>query len=100
MNQKRLFEIAARIAAGDAGHEPAFDAINKELAKAHNVDHVRSLLGQHKIKLFKEPSYPNDVPATKDDLQVGVESIDGVPLGGVHFLHKTDQGWEIVGPHV
>ena len=94
MDQKRLFAIAARI----AGHEPAFDAVNQELAKAHNVDHVRSILGQHKIKLFKEPAYPNDVPATKGDLQVGIESMNDAPLGGLHFLRKADQGWEIGGP--
>ena len=98
MNIKRLFDIAARIAGGESGHEPAFDVVNQELAKAKNVDHVRSLLGQHKVKLFKEPAYPNDVPATKDDLQVGIESINGTPLGGLHFLRKVDQGWEIGGP--
>jgi hypothetical protein len=98
MNQKRLFDIAARIATRELSEESAFDSVNRELAKAHNVDHVRSILGQHKIKLFKEPSYPNDVPATKDDLQVGIESLNDSPLDGLHFLRKLDHGWEIGGP--
>ena len=96
MNQKRLFAIAARIAGGEISEEAAFKVVNKELAKAHNVDHVRSILGQHKIKLFKEPAYPNDIPKSPEDLQIGVESVDDCPVGGVHFLIKADQGWEIV----
>lgn len=72
--------------------------MNKALADAHNVDHVRSLLGQHKVELFKEPAYPNDVPKTEDDLEVGIESVDDVPLDGLHFLRKAPKGWEIVGP--
>lgn len=94
MNLKRLFAIAARV----AGQSSGFEAVNKELAKAHNADHVRSLLGQHKVKLFKEPAYPNDIPKTQDDLEIGIESIDDIPVEGLHFLRKADNGWEIVGP--
>jgi hypothetical protein len=94
MNQKRLFAIAARI----AGQSSDFDIVNKVLADANNPDHVRSLLGQHKVKLFKEPAYPKDVPETKDDLEVGIESINDVPVEGLHFLRKADKGWEISGP--
>jgi hypothetical protein len=96
MNQKRLFAIAARV----AGQSPGFEAVNQALAEAKNVDHVRSLLGQHKVKLFKEPAYPLDVPKTQDDLEVGIESLNEVPVEGLHFLRKTDKGWEISGPHV
>jgi hypothetical protein len=94
MNQKRLFAIASRVAA----QSPGFETVNQALAEAHNVDHVRSLLGQHKVKLFKEPAYPNDIPKTKDDLEVGIESVNDVPVEGLHFLRKADKGWEIAGP--
>ena len=94
MNQKRLFAIAARV----AGQSPGLEVVNQALAEAHNVDHVRSLLGQHKVKLFKEPAYPNDIPKTKEDLEVGIESVDGVPMEGLHFLRKAEHGWEISGP--
>jgi hypothetical protein len=97
MDQRRLFAIAARIAGDQPSEESAFDAVNRELADAHNVDHVRSILGQHKIKLFKEPAYPNDVPETREDLQVGIESVNDVPVGKLHFLRKADKGWEIGG---
>ena len=96
MNQKRLYAIASRVASGQSG----FEAINKALSEANNVDHVRSLLGQHKIKLFKEPAYPKDVPQTKEDLEVGIESVNDVPVESLHFLRKTDNGWEISGPSV
>jgi hypothetical protein len=102
MDPRRLFNIAVRLAAGLAPvsptQEPAFDAVNKELAQAHNADHARSILGQHKVKLFKEPAYPKDIPETKDDLDVGIESINDCPLGGLHFLRKAEHGWEIGGP--
>jgi hypothetical protein len=94
MNQKRLFAIAARV----AGQSSDFEIVNRALSDANNVDHVRSLLGQHKIKLFKEPAYPNDVPKTEDDLEVGIESISDAPVEGLHFLRKVDKGWEITGP--
>lgn len=97
MNQKRLYAIASRIASGQSS---GFEVVNQALAEANNVDHVRSLLGQHKVKLFKEPAYPKDVPETKDDLEVGIESVNDVPVEGLHFLRKTDGGWEISGPSV
>lgn len=96
MNQRRLFSIAAKIIFGSE-ISSVFEAVNKELAKAHNVDHVRSLLGQHKVKLFKEPPYPDDVPKSVDDLEVGIESVNDAPLDGLHFLRKAEKGWEISG---
>ncbi len=95
MDRKRLSDIASRIA---AGHISQFDAVNKALAEAKNVDHVRSLLGQYKVQLFKEPAYPHDVPQSGDDLEVGIESVNDVPVAGLHFLRKAPRGWEITGP--
>jgi len=95
MNPKRLFKIASRIATGKIS---IFDAVNRELAKAHNTDHVRSILGQHHIKLFKEPPYPNDIPKSEDDLEVGIESVNDSPLDGMYFLRKSENGWEISDP--
>lgn len=97
MNQRRLFSIAARIVFANDGKASIFDAVNKALAEAHNVDHVRSILGQHKVKLFKEPPYPNDIPKNDDDLETGIESVNEVPLDGLHFLRKAEHGWEISG---
>lgn len=94
MNINRLFRIASNVALKKS---LTFKNINQELSKAHNVDHVRSLLGQYHVKLFKEPPYPNDIPRTENDLEVGIESVKDEPLGSLHFLHKTKNGWEIRG---
>ena len=85
-----LLKIATKIA-----KSTILDSVNSDLAKANNVDHVRSILGQHKIKLFKEPAYPDDIPETKDDLEHGIESINDIPVDSMMFLKKSIHGWKI-----
>ena len=84
-----LLKIATKIVSS------VFDAVNADLAKAKNVDHARSILGQHKVKLFKEPAYPNDIPQTTHDLEPGIESVNGAPIGTMSFLKKAEHGWKI-----
>ena len=93
MDLNRLLRIAMRVATGGV-----FDAVNADLAKAKNPDHARSILGQHKVKLFKEPAYPDDIPTDPNDVGTGIESINKSPIPGMNFLRKTDHGWEIGGP--
>jgi hypothetical protein len=95
MDRKRLFRIAMRIANGEVS---IFDAVNADLSEAKNVDHARSILGQHKIKLFKEPPYPDDIPTTPSEVGTGIESVDGAPVVGMNFLRKLEHGWGIEGP--
>jgi len=88
-----LLRIAVRVANGGV-----FDAVNTDLAAAKNVDHARSILGQHKIKLFKEPAYPDDIPTSPEEVGTGIESVDKAPVDGMNFLRKVDHGWKIDGP--